>query len=126
MFFVLYLLAVDFAFPYLIQYVRNASELLKTIDERTAPKVEAAEQAADPNQMMMQGQGMLALGNAPYDPSGGMGMPMQGGMGGGMGMQGGMGMGMGGGMGMQGGMGMPMQGGMGGGMMQPNTMGGGY
>ena len=46
--------------------------------------------------------------------------------GGGMGMQGGMGMGMGGGMGMQGGMGMPMQGGMGGGMMQPNTMGGGY
>ena len=101
-------ITVDFAFPYLIQYVRNASELLKTIDERTAPKVEAEEQAGDANQMMM-GQGMLALGNAPFNPAGGMG-GMQGGMGG---MQGGMG-------GMQG------MGGMNGGMMQPNTMGGGF
>merc|ERR1711871_319102 len=98
---------MDFAFPYLIQYVRNASELLKTIDERTAPKQEATDQAVDANQMMM-GQGMLALGNAPFNPAGGMG-GMQGGMGG---IQGGMG-GMGG---MQG------MGGMNGGMMQPNTM----
>jgi clathrin heavy chain len=118
---------MDFAFPYLIQYVRTASDLLKEVDDRTRPKEaaqDAAAQGADPS--MYGNGGMLALG----DGSMGMGMPQQGmgGMGMGMPQQGGMGMGMQqGGMGMgmqQGGMGMGMgmqQGGM---QMQPNTMGG--
>ena len=125
---------MDFAFPYLIQYVRNASDLLAVVDERTkpAPIEETPEGTGD----FMQQPGMLALGDGSVGGmgmGGGMGMQQQ--MGGAMGMQqpmgGGMGMQqpMGGGMGMQqpmgGGMGMqqPM-GGMGGmGGMQQNTMG---
>ena len=69
---------MDFAMPFMIQFVANASAKLKEIDERTKPK-EDEEAAAGPGGMdgqnMMMNPGMLAL------PDQGMGMmPNMGGM----------------------------------------------
>merc|ERR1719387_939540 len=62
---------MDFAMPYLIQYLRNASELLKTVDERTAPKSDdpsgEEQRNAEMAAQVMYNPGVLALGNAPYD-----------------------------------------------------------
>lgn len=93
----------DFAMPFLIQFISDANNKLKEIDERTKPKDEGNEEMV--NQQMMEsqmyGQGMLAL------PDQGMGMGMMPGQ---MGQMGGMPQGNMGGMPGQGmGMGMPGQ-----------------
>ena len=124
---------VPFVMPYIIQYVKNLSDKVKEIDERTKPKKEDELQndAAAAAANMMYGNDTMMITNGGYgggvDPSygvgvGGMGMnggQQMGGVGGqmgaGVGQMGGMGgMQGGGGMGMnnQGGMGMP-NGGMG-------------
>ena len=94
---------MDFAMPFLIQFISDANNKLKEIDERTKPKDEGNEEMV--NQQMMEsqmyGQGMLAL------PDQGMGMGMMPGQ---MGQMGGMPQGNMGGMPGQGmGMGMPGQ-----------------
>ena len=54
---------MDFAMPFLIQFVADANSKLKEIDERTKPKDEGNDEMV--NQQMMEsqmyGQGMLAF-----------------------------------------------------------------
>mmetsp|Transcript_15803 Transcript_15803/g.20869 ORF Transcript_15803/g.20869 Transcript_15803/m.20869 type:complete len:1733 (+) Transcript_15803:212-5410(+) len=76
---------VDFAMPFMIQYMRNLHDKVEQIEERTKPKKEEEEEAVaaaasamiyGETPMLMNGVQMIA--NQAYDPSMGMGMPQQG------------------------------------------------
>ncbi|KAL4108292.1 hypothetical protein PRIC1_000010 [Phytophthora ramorum] len=87
---------VDFVMPYMIQFVKNLSEKVKVLDERTQvqqePETDA--QTLDPAYGMGGMQPMLAIAPTAYnDPSAQYGMGMAPGMNMGMGMQPNMGMG---------------------------------
>ncbi|KAG7385041.1 hypothetical protein PHYPSEUDO_001977 [Phytophthora pseudosyringae] len=86
----------DFVMPYMIQFVKNLSDKVKVLDERTQtqqePETDA--QTLDPAYGMGGMQPMLAIAPTAYnDPSAQYGMGMAPGMNMGMGMQPNMGMG---------------------------------
>ncbi|KAJ0411653.1 hypothetical protein ATCC90586_004122 [Pythium insidiosum] len=107
---------VDFAMPYLIQFIKNLNDKVKVIDERTKvkqPEAVAETPAVDPSFAMGGSmQPVMAIAATAFnDPSGGYGY----GMNPSMGMNPGMGMGV-----------NPGMGGYGMGGMGANPYGGGY
>jgi len=87
---------VDFVMPYMIQFVKNLSDKVQVLDERTqtTQEPESDAQTLDPAYGMGGMQPMLAIAPTAYnnDPSAQYGMGMAPGMNMGMGMQPGMGM----------------------------------